>query len=247
MANDVGFDAKAAGLYLDNLIVDSPEFIFECLASLGAGKISGPFAIGAFSYIGPGLELHTTKIGRFCSIAAGIVTGRGQEHPTDWLSTHPFQYSGGFGDKAGYESSPPYREWLNGQTLHRHQPTTTIGNDAWIGDSVYLSAGVSIGDGAIVAARAVVTHDVPPYAVVAGVPARVIQYRFQEDIVRRLQAIGWWNYDLSAIKGRLDFSKPIECLELLEKQISTGSLRRFTPQRFLLSWSRPGMLEIVKI
>ena len=73
------------------------------------------------------------------------------------------------------------------------QPKTIIGNDVWIGDQCFIKAGVKVGDGAVIGAHAVVTHDVPPYAIVGGVPARVIRYRFDEETINSLLNSEWWN------------------------------------------------------
>src|SRR5690606_3523018 len=77
----------------------------------------------------------------------------------------------------------------------------TLGNDVWLGAQVFVRDGVVIGDGAIVAAGAVVTADVPPYAIVGGVPAKVLRYRFPEDIIRRLLAVQWWHWDEPRLRG----------------------------------------------
>lgn len=76
-----------------------------------------------------------------------------------------------------------------------------IGNDVWIGDGVFIKSGVVIGDGAVIGANAVITKDVPPYAIVAGVPARIIKYRFENEIIQNLKKIQWWNYDFQEIRS----------------------------------------------
>ena len=83
-------------------------------------------------------------------------------------------------------------------------PHTTIGNDVWIGWDVLIKGGVTIGNGAVIGARSVVTKDVPPYAVVAGVPAKVIKYRFEQEKIDLLQQLQWWDWDIDRIYENLD-------------------------------------------
>ena len=98
---------------------------------------------------------------------------------------------------------------------------TEIGNDVWIGDRTVIMSGVKIGDGAIVAAGAVVTKDVPPYAVVGGVPARVIKYRFDEATIRRLLDLQWWKYDIADF-GDVDWSDAPAAIEAINRRIESG-------------------------
>jgi acetyltransferase-like isoleucine patch superfamily enzyme len=134
--------------------------------------------IGAFSYIRSGCELACiSRIGRFCSIGNDVVLGQERYgHPLNWVSTHPFAH-----DEDGHSFTPT------------HQPTQ-LGNDVWIGREAMIMEGVSIGHGAMVGARALVTHDVPPYAVVAGAPARIIRYRHPPEIISGLLASQWWDF-----------------------------------------------------
>ena len=96
--------------------------------------------------------------------------------------------------------------------------TVRIGNDVWIGDGVYIKSGVTIGDGAVIGAHAVVVHDVPPYEIVAGVPAHVIRRRFSDETVERLLQIQWWNWpDDKLRKFSGAFDTPERLFEMLEK------------------------------
>lgn len=131
--------------------------------------------IGAYTDIVSGTELRdVAHIGRYCSIGANCVIGQNRHsHPLNWLTT-----SGAL----GHAPSP-------GQT-----PTpTSIGHDVWIGRDVMIMSGVTIGVGAVVGAQSLVTKNVPPYAVVAGSPARVIRYRFDQPLRDALLASNWWN------------------------------------------------------
>lgn len=153
-----------------------------------------PAALGAFSYsFSP--FLPTMRVGRYCSIAHDVGVMASQ-HPTDWATSSPFSYS-----PWGLEGFSRYLAEEKGLTSFVLFPSdefrsapVTVGNDVWIGEGVLLKGGVTIGDGAIVAARAVVTRDVPPYAIVGGVPAKVIRMRFPEAVVERLQALQWWRF-----------------------------------------------------
>ena len=142
-------------------------------------------------------EGATLCIGNYGSIAAGVKIFLGGEHRMDWVTTFPFNVL--------WESA----------RLHRGHPKTKgnvlIGNDVWIGTEAIISSGVTIGDGAVVGARAVVTRDVAPYAVVAGNPARVVKFRFDEQIVKRLCELKWWDWQESEIEKAMP--------ELLNNQI----------------------------
>lgn len=138
-------------------------------------------------------------IGRFCAIAAGTrFIMNGANHAMSGLSTFPFNIFGG-----GWE------EGFNPETWAKElRGDTVVGNDVWIGYDATIMPGVTIGDGAVIAAKSVVSRDVPPYAIVAGNPAQTVKRRFDDATVARLLAIGWWNWppekisrNLGAIRG----------------------------------------------
>jgi len=136
-------------------------------------------------------------IGRYCAIAAKAqFVMNGANHALDGFSTFPFAIFGN-----GWDD--PDLDWSKGS-----RGDTTIGNDVWIGTEAMILPGVTIGDGAIIGARAVAASDVPPYGIVAGNPARTVKRRFDEATVERLLAIAWWNWSpekvtasLAAIRG----------------------------------------------
>ena len=135
------------------------------------------------------------RIGRFCAIAAGVrFIMNGANHAMSGLSTFPFNIFG-HGWEKGFDPASWAREL---------RVDTVVGNDVWIGMEAMVMPGVTIGDGAVVAARAVVTHDVPPYAIVAGNPAKVVKTRFGDDIVQRLLAVAWWDWPAEKITRNLD-------------------------------------------
>ena len=153
-----------------------------------------------YSYIGTNTIVSDTKIGAFCSIGSSCSIGGGV-HPSDRVSTSP----------VFYDSSNCFKEknYISADSRNPvKQPQTIIGNDVWIGENVFVSAGVNIGDGAVIGAHAVITKDVPPYAIVAGVPARVLRYRFDEATIKELMATQWWEWsDEKLAENKEWFSK----------------------------------------
>ncbi len=135
-------------------------------------------------------EGTTLTIGQFCSIAAGVKVFLGGEHRTDWVTTFPFPAL--WRDKAGHIAGHP-----------ASRGDVVIGNDVWLGADSVVMSGITIGDGAVIGARAVVTRDVPPYGIVAGNPARLVRYRFDPQTIARLQAVRWWNWSDERIERHL--------------------------------------------
>lgn len=134
-------------------------------------------------------------IGKFCSIARGAkFIFNSANHTLDSLATYPFCL---FYEEWGLDKKDVTRAWDNKGDIR-------IGNDVWIGYEAVILAGVTVGDGAIVAARAVVTKDVPPYTIVGGVPAKNIRKRFDENTIRSLLQIQWWNWSHEKIASSIE-------------------------------------------
>ncbi|QPC86602.1 chloramphenicol acetyltransferase [Mesorhizobium sp. NBSH29] len=134
-------------------------------------------------------------IGKFCAIAEGArFIMNGANHAMSGFSTYPFNIFG-----AGWEEGFDPKTWAD-----EVRGDTVIGNDVWIGMDAVIMPGITIGDGAIVAAKSVVTHDVPAYAIVAGNAAKVVKTRFDAETVRRLVAIAWWNWPVDKISRNLN-------------------------------------------
>lgn len=144
------------------------------------------------------------EIGNFCSIASGVqFLDGGCFHRVECVSTFPLRaiYKQRFW---GMKSDKDNKE--NNIVGLRKRGKTVVGNDVWIGESAYILPGVTIGDGAIIGAKSVVTKDVPPYAIVGGNPARIIRYRFDEEIIKKFLKIKWWNWsDEKIIENRQYF------------------------------------------
>ena len=135
------------------------------------------------------------KIGKFCSIACGAkFLFTSANHAMRSLSTYPFPI---FFEEWGMDGKQICRAWDNRGDI-------VVGSDVWIGYEAVILSGVTIGDGAIIGARAVVTRDVPPYTIVGGVPARPIRKRFDDAVIARLQALRWWDWDAEKIARSIE-------------------------------------------
>ncbi|KQT69816.1 MULTISPECIES: CatB-related O-acetyltransferase [unclassified Aureimonas] len=133
-------------------------------------------------------------IGRFCALATGVrFVMNGANHAMTGFSTYPFNIFGG-GWEAGFDLATVQAGWKG---------DTVVGDDVWIGEGATILPGVRIGSGAIVAMGSMVTGDVPPYAIVAGNPARLVRRRFDEATIERLLALGWWSWPADKISRNL--------------------------------------------
>lgn len=179
----------------DNTLLEAP-------CSLKWMDIHHSLRMGAFSYAVSGFFLGC-RIGRYCSFGEEVQIGR-HPHPMHWVSTSPLFYQGMEGVLD--QPLPKGQELDPAKDFPRLRPPVTaeitrIGNDVWIGHGAFILPGVTIGTGAVIAAMSVVTKDVPPYAVVAGSPAQVKRFRFQEHRIARLLASRWWEFAPWDLKG----------------------------------------------
>lgn len=175
--------------------------------------------IEAFSYIGSNSKIMNCSIGKFCSIAPNVKIGLGI-HPTNFISTYPGFYSS--------KASGVYK--INTEENVVEHKRVHIKNDVWIGDNVTIVDGVTIGNGAIIAAGSVVTKDVKPYAIVGGVPAKVIKTRFEDKQITLLENFKWWDKDLEWIRAhsKLFLNRDSFFTMLLEQK---GDLTKVTKRR----------------
>lgn len=156
--------------------------------------------IGNYTCIERMSVAHDVEIGAFCAISWNVSMG-GDNHDYKQPTIHPFYYNSSF----AIEDDPMLKKQQD--ILEAQEEPCKIGNDVWIGCHVIINRGVTIGNGACIGAGSVVTHDVPPYAVVVGVPARIIKYRFEQDIIDRLEKIQWWNWNRMVLRKYKDLFK----------------------------------------
>jgi virginiamycin A acetyltransferase len=151
-------------------------------------------------------------IGKFCAIASGVkFIMNGANHETLPVSTFPFAIFGNGWEKVAEGIAP--------KNKYPHKGDTVIGNDVWIGYGATIMPGVNVGNGAIIASLAVVTRDVPDYAIVGGNPAVIIRKRFKDEDIARLLQISWWHWDVAKITANLHLINSAD-IDLLEKSAS---------------------------
>ncbi len=170
----------------------SPNSTFGAYSHLFEGAVVNSSSIGRFSKV-ISARVSDSKIGAFVSLAARSTIGGGGDHPLDQVSHHSVFYS------------PSVQQHPNLILSEENKypgdlQETVIGNDVWVGYNAVVKHGVKIGDGAVVAAGAVVVDDVPPYAVVGGVPAKMIKYRHSPELREALIAAQWWNWPIASLQ-----------------------------------------------
>jgi acetyltransferase-like isoleucine patch superfamily enzyme len=150
--------------------------------------------INSYSYLGNNCLVQNTTIGKFCSIANDVCIGLGK-HPLDNFSTATIFYR---------KKNTLNISLVDKNLSFEEYSKITIGHDVWIGARVIILDGVTIGNGAVIAANSVVSKDIPPYAVVGGIPAKTIKYRFDEEKIKKLTDSKWWELELQEIKNKIN-------------------------------------------
>ena len=188
--------------------VEITSTTFGRFVEIGAGSRVQYSRIGDYSYCDRYADIANAEIGKFANIASFARIGP-TDHPMHRASLHHFLYrSPDYWDDAGIDAD---------FFAHRISRVATIGHDTWIGHNAVIRPEVTIGDGAVVAAAAVVTKDVAPYTIVAGVPAQPIRDRFAPEIAERLSALAWWDWDHATLRARLEDFRALEIEAFLEK------------------------------
>lgn len=201
-----------------------------------SNEFSGKCTVGAFTYINANGLFINTSIGRFCSIATWVVAGPGQ-HNTSLFSTHPFTYDPQ--DQVAVLSYFEDYSRILGRTplVPKHVPKrmasggVAIGSDVWIGTRAIILEGVKVGHGAVIGAGAVVTKEVEPYTIVAGVPAAPIRKRFDDETIKKLLDLKWWDYDMSAVSNRVNYGDPEEVIAFITEGIAKGTVQKVKLRR----------------
>lgn len=164
------------------------------------GAVLDSVEIGDFSYVAAKGVVTKASIGKFTCIGPEVIIGPGVHPSRDYVSIHPAFYSTVAQAQVTFVAESCFDEYGHVQ----------IGNDVWIGWRAIILAGVTIGDGAIVGAGAVVTKDIPPYAVVGGVPAKILRYRFKPAEIDLLLQCKWWNRDIGWLRANASKFRTIE-------------------------------------
>jgi hypothetical protein len=180
---------------------------------VGARTILQEVTMGDYSYVVNDAQITYTTIGRFCSIAAMTRINPGN-HPMHRATQSHFTYrsSAYF---PGESDDADFFDW-------RRQHHVTIGHDVWIGHGAIILPGRNVGNGAVIAAGAIVTKDVPAYAIVAGNPARVIRPRFPAAIAERLAALNWWDWDHDKLRQALPDFRTLAVQDFVHKYAASG-------------------------
>jgi acetyltransferase-like isoleucine patch superfamily enzyme len=226
-------DEHVRGAHHVQRIGTSRLFVEPPVRFLGPFVIRGDTHIGAFTEFGREVEVQAARLGRYCEIGPGCLLGA-TGHPTTWLSVNAFQYkSAAWGWHPSANDNVVIDPEAGGRPSFRGA-TAIIGNDVWIGANVVVLRGVTIGDGAIIAANAVVTHDIAPYTIAGGVPAKAIRPRVPDDLRDEHLALQWWRFSPNQLSG-VPYDDPAAALKELRPRTVAG-----------LEPYEPGFVEITE-
>lgn len=187
---------------------DITECTFGAYTEVGAGSRLSHSHLGDYSYCDRFADIANARIARFANIASFVRIGA-TDHPLDTAACHHFLYR-----SADY--------WDDAETdaaffAHRRSRVAYIGNDTWLGHGAMIKPEVTVGDGAVVAAGAIVTRDVAPYTIVAGAPARLSRERQPREIAERLRRLAWWDWPHEELRAGLEDFRRLSAVEFLER------------------------------
>lgn len=244
----LGVDAlRDNGLLVSEPIQVRGELCYERPAWISGHRLKN-CVVGAFTFFNAAgsTSAYRVRFGRYAQIGESSILGP-PEHPYDWFSTHPFAFTRPSHLPSMYVMPDFARlapEESDGRSFADETPNdTVIGHEAYVGASCFVKRGVTIGDGAVIGARSLVTRDVPPFAVAVGTPARVVRLRFPERQVERFQTLAWWRYDLAPWKRHVDFSRIEETLSFFEERKAAGELQPLRPDSFRLHETDHGLIS----
>ncbi|WP_322889516.1 MULTISPECIES: chloramphenicol acetyltransferase [unclassified Yoonia] len=180
---------------------------FGAYVEIGQGSRVAHSTIGDYSYCDRYADIANTTLGKFANIAAFVRIGA-TDHPMDKASLHHFHYrSASYFDDASDDA-----DWF----AHRRTRRTVIGHDTWIGHGAQVRPEVTIGHGAVIAGGAIVTKDVAPYMIVAGIPATPLRSRFSAPVADRMMALAWWDWPHDRLRAALDDFRKLRAEEFLD-------------------------------
>lgn len=206
----------------NNVIINPSSFFYTSKASsyvsIGKDSVIMNSSVDSCTYIGHRSVVVNSYIGKYVSIANNVNILWGGHPINSTISSSPFFYNEVVNKVKSPINAFTYDENVYKYDINNKKYSTVIGNDVWVGVNAVIMGGVKIGDGAIIGANAVVTKDVPPYAIVVGAPAKVIKYRFSKEQIDKLLSIKWWDWPINKVKELGIEFKDVD--EFIDKQSS---------------------------
>lgn len=187
---------------------DITDTTFGAFVEIGRGSRVAHSIIGDYSYCDRFSDIANAKVGKFSNIASYVRIGA-TDHPMNKASLHHFHYR----SASYFDDAEDDADWF----AFRRTRRATIGHDTWIGHGAQIRPEVTLGHGSVVAGGAIVTKDVPPYMIVAGIPAVPLRPRFPDDIAERLMALSWWDWDHTKLRTALEDFRRLEAEAFLER------------------------------